>query len=498
VTAVVIILVLIVGGPLAWLAGRYAPPLARWVALTALALALLWLLRFWAWAPAPGTAPSQGPWLSELRLLWIPRFGIGFHFAMDGLSLPLSVITLFLGMVAVTASWTEIRERAGFYYLNLLWALAGVLGVLSALDMLLFFLFWELMLVPMYFLINLWGHGDQSRAAIRFFIFTQGSGLLLLVGILILVYGHQAATGNLTFDYSALRGQTGLEPQLAMWAMLGFFLAFAVKLPALPLHTWLPDAATVAPTGGSIVLATVLDKAPAYGLIRFLYPLFPDATAHLAPAAMALGVAGIVYGGVLAFAQSDIKRLVVYSSISHMGFVLLGVFAWNTLALQGVVMQLVAHGITAAALFMVAGSIRERVHTLEGKRLGGLWAQLPRLSAMGLLFAMATLGLPGFGTFVAEILILVGTFRAHPVLTLAAVFGTITTTVYALVLVQRAFHGSPCDRKAGRDYGLREGFAMAVMTALIIWLGLYPQPVLHAAAPALAALGPAVAPLGGG
>ena len=497
-TAVVIILVLIVGGPLAWLAGRRDGGLARWVALGTLALALLWLFLFWAWAPAAGTVPGQGPWLTDLRLPWIPSFGIGFHFGMDGLSLTLAVLTLFLGMIAVTASWTEIQGRAGFYYLNLLWAITGVLGVLTALDMFLFFLFWELMLVPMYFLISLWGHGDSNRAAIRFFLFTQGSGLLLLVGILILVYGHQAATGTLTFDYEALRTHTGLSPQLAMWAMLGFFLAFAVKLPALPLHTWLPDAATLAPTGGSIVLTAILDKAPAYGLIRFLYPLFPDATGHLAPAAMALGVAGVVYGGVLAFAQSDIKRLVVYSSISHMGFVLLGVFAWNTLALQGVVMQLIAHGIAAAALFMIAGGIRERLHTLDGDRMGGLWAQVPRLSAMGLLFAMATLGLPGFGNFVAEILILVGTFRGYPVLTLVAVLGMITTTVYALVLVQRAFHGSPRQAEAGRDYGVREGLAMAVMTVLIVWLGLYPQPVFHAAAPALAALGPAVTPMGGG
>jgi NADH-quinone oxidoreductase subunit M len=496
-TAIVIILILLIGGPLAWLADKYHGGLARWVALAALFLTLAWLLVFWAMAPAGWAATAQGPWLVDLHLPWIPRFGIGFHFAMDGLSLTLAVLTLFLGTVAVTASWTEIRDRAGFFYLNLLWAVGGVLGVLTALDLFLFFLFWELMLVPMYFLISLWGHGKSSQAAIRFFIFTQGSGLLLLVGILILVFGHQAATGTLTFDYSLLRGSK-LDPHVAMWAMLGFFLAFAVKLPAIPLHTWFPDAATLAPTGGSVILAAVLDKAPAYGLIRFLVPLFPDASAHLAPAAMALGVAGIIYGGVLAFAQSDIKRLVAYSSISHMGFVLLGVFAWNTLALQGVVVQLVAHGIAAAALFMVAGSIRERLGTLDGGEMSGLWAQAPRLSAMGLLFAMATLGLPGFGNFVGEILILVGTFRNYPALTLVAVVGMITTTVYALALVQRAFHGPPGQGAPVRDYGVREGFAMAVMTVLIVWLGLYPQPLFHAAAPALAALGPAMAPVGGG
>jgi NADH-quinone oxidoreductase subunit M len=489
-TAMALILVLLVGGLFAWLASRYRQQLARWAALLALLVALVWLLVFWALVPWPSGGAGMGPWVAEANAPWIPRFGIRFHFALDGLSLILTLLALFLGLVAVAASWSEIRERPGFYYLNLLWTLAGVVGVFSAFDLFLFFLFWELMLVPMYFIISLWGHGNSTRAAIKFFLFTQGGGLLLLVGMLILVYAHQAATGELTFDYFALRG-TALAPRLAMWAMLGFFLAFAVKLPVVVLHTWLPDAHTQAPTGGSVILAGILLKTGAYGLIRFAVPLFPQAAAQLAPAAMALGVAGILYGGVLAFAQTDVKRLVAYSSVSHMGFVLLGIFAWNALALQGVVVQLVAHGITAAALFMIAGSIRERLHTLDAREMGGLWASLPRLSALGMLFAIATLGLPGFGNFVGEILILIGTFRGHPAIASVAVVGVVTSAIYALAFVQRAFHGKPRQRQGVRDYGWREGFAMAVMTVLILWLGLYPQPLFHAAAPALAALGPA-------
>jgi NADH-quinone oxidoreductase subunit M len=485
-TSILLLLILLSGGLLSWVAGRRNARLPRWIALVALAGALSWLLAFWSQTPV-GLKLTGGPWLERLSLDWIPRFGIALSFGLDGLSLILSLLALFLGLMAVVASWSEIRERTGFFYLNLLWTLAGVIGVFAALDLFLFFLFWELMLVPMYFIIALWGHGDSARAAIKFFLFTQGGGLLLLVGILILVLGHFAATGHLTFDYFALRG-TALDPQIAFWAMLGLFLAFAVKLPVVTLHTWLPDAHTLAPTGGSVILAGILLKTGAYGLIRFLVPLFPQASAALAPVALGLGAAGILYGGVLAFAQSDVKRLVAYSSISHMGFVLLAVFAWNALALQGAVVQLVAHGITAAGLFMIAGSLRERLHTLDAKGMGGLWAQLPRLSALGLLFAVATLGLPGFGNFVGEILVLLGTFRDHPTAALVAVTGVVTTAIYALALVQRAFQGPPGERTGLRDYGPRETAALGLMAAVSLGLGLYPQPVLDLASPALAAL----------
>ncbi|MCL4152959.1 UNVERIFIED_CONTAM: hypothetical protein GTU68_029838, partial [Idotea baltica] len=258
---------------------------------------------------------------------------------MDGLSLVLIVLTFVLGAIAIVSSWNEDNDRQGFFQANILWTLAGVVGVFLALDLFLFFLFWEVMLVPMYLLIAIWGHEGKAYASMKFFIFTQFSGLLMLVAILGLAMVYQSSTGVWSFSYFDLLN-TPVTGQLANLLMLGFFIAFVVKLPGFPFHTWLPDAHTQAPTAGSVILAGILLKTGAYGLIRFTVPLFPDAALAFAPIAMFLGVASILYGAILAFAQTDFKRLVAYSSVSHMGFVLLGVFAWNSLALQGAVMQM--------------------------------------------------------------------------------------------------------------------------------------------------------------
>jgi NADH-quinone oxidoreductase subunit M len=491
VSAVGLILLLVLGGIGAWWAGRAGgrwPPL---VAAGVLGLGLLRLLRLWSEAPvAPGPI-GAGPWLEQLQLSWIPRFGISLQFGLDGLSLLLSALALFLGLISVAVSAREIRERVGLYYLCVLWTLAGVVGVFSALDLFLFFLFWELMLLPMVLIIGLWGHGESRRAAMKFFLFTQGSGLLLLIGILLLVLGHRAATGEFSFDYFVLR-DASIAPRLGFWAMLALFLAFAVKLPVVPFHTWLPDAHTLAPTGGSVLLAGILLKTGGYGMIRFLVPLFPDAAAAFAPAAMAFGVLGILYGAVLAFVQTDVKRLVAYSSISHMGFVLLGVFAGNTLALNGAVLQMLAHGITSAALFIIAGGLLLRLGTLDSRDMGGLWSQIPRLSAFALLFAVATLGLPGFGNFVGEILVLLGTFERYPLAAVLSLAGLVLSAVYALALVHRVFLGPPAAGSAGHDYAPGETAIMLVLAGFALYLGLYPQPVLDLAAVPVAGLVPPV------
>jgi NADH-quinone oxidoreductase subunit M len=495
-----LIVVLLVGGLLAWLAERWSSDAPRRVAVAVLVLDLAWLILLWMEAPAGAGLWAESVWFEQVRLAWIPQWGISFHLAMDGLGLLMSLLTVFLGLMAVAGSRTEIRARTGFYYFNLLWVLAGVLGVFTALDLFLFFVFWEVMLVPMVFLIALWGHRGRTGAAIKFFIYTQGSGLLLLVAILSLVFLHHAASGRLTFDYLALR-EPVLASSSAAWMMLGFFIAFAVKLPAVPFHPWLPDAHTQAPTGGSVILAGVLLKTGAYGLIRFVVPLFPQASAAFAPVAMTLGVVGILYGAVLAFVQSDLKRLVAYSSVSHMGFVLLGVFSFDALALQGAVMQMIAHGIATGALFMVAGSLQERLHTREMGRMGGLWDRLPRTGAIALLFAIASLGLPGFGNFVGEFLVLLGTYRVSPAFAGVAVLGPVAAVLYALALVQRTFHGTVHAGVQAADYSARETAVMGVMAGLILLLGLYPQPVLEMLAPALQALAgsPAVhAALAGG
>lgn len=482
-----LILVLLIGGVVAWFADYWYTPLCRWVSVATLVVDLWLGLRLWTLSPTNLALAANGPWVARLDWSWIPSFGIHFHLAADGLSVLMVVLTLALGLAAVAASWTEIRERVGFFHFNLLWSLAGTLGVFLAFDLFLFFFFWEIMLVPMYFLIAVWGDQRRIYAAIKFFLFTQGSGLFMLIAILGLVFVHHQATGVYTFDYFQLLG-THMAPRVAMWLMLGFFLAFAVKLPSLPFHTWLPDAYTAAPTGATVILAGAMAKTGAYGLIRFVVPLFPEAAHRFAPVAMALGVAGILYGAMLAFAQTDMKRLVAYSSISHLGFVLLGVFAWNLLALQGAVMQMIAHGFTAGALFIVVGAIEERLHTRDMGRMGDLWTRMPRMGAVGLFFALASLGLPGLANFVGEFLVLLGAYRVDVTLTAIAAVGLVTATAYALILVQKVFHGQPREHWQVPDLGRRHMTVMLAIIAIVVWLGVYPNPVLDTAQVALAGL----------
>jgi len=355
----------------------------------------------------------------------------------------------------------------------------------------LFYFAWELMLVPMYFLIALWGHERRIYAAIKFFLFTQLSGLLMLVAILSLYFLHHQTTGQYTFEYDQLLS-TSLSARAALWIMMGFFAAFAVKLPLFPFHTWLPDAHTEAPTAGSVILAGLLLKTGAYGMIRFIVPLFPGAAREFAPVAMILGAVGIIYGAVLAFAQNDMKRLIAYTSVSHLGFVVLGVFSWNELALQGAVMTMLCHGISTGALFILTGALQERIHTRDLSRMSGLWSIAPRLSGAGLYFALASLGLPGLGDFIGEFLVLLGTYRAHPILAIFAAIGVLAATFYALRLVQCAFHGPNSQGWSVPDLVPREIAIIGLMAGTLLWLGLNPQPILNTFNPALNALESAV------
>ncbi len=478
-----LIIIPILGGLASWILDRGDGAASRWVSITALALDAALLLAFWPQSAAVVDL-SRGAWLVELNVPWIPQLGIGLHLALDGLSLVLAALTIFLGIISVVCSWTDIRDRVGFFHMNLLWILAGILGVFFSLDLFLFYFFWELMLVPMYFLIYIWGHENRIYASLKFFIFTQAGGLLMLLSILALYFIHGKETGQYTFDYPLLLG-TSMPPQAAFWIMLGFLVAFVVKLPAFPFHPWLPDAHTEAPTAGSVVLAGLLLKTGAYGLLRFVLPLFPDAAVSVAPAMMLLAVIGIVYGAVLAFGQSDLKRLVAYTSVSHMGFVLLGAFAGTAVALSGAVMQMVAHGVSTGALFAIVGMIQERIHTREMDRMSGFWSTAPRLSSVGLVFALASLGLPGFANFVAEFMVLLGSFRTHSVFTVLAASGLVLAVVYSLWVVQRVFHGERTEGPGIRDLSARETGMMAVMIVVILWLGLFPRPMLKTVDPAL-------------
>lgn len=472
----------ILAGAAAPLAARWRPLAARWLALGATLASLA--LAIWLWVRNGFGVTNASRWIEELDWTWLPTFGIHLHLALDGLSLLLLMLTFFLGAISVLASWKEIQSGIGFFHLNLLWILAGIAGVFLAMDLFLFYFAWELMLVPMYFLIAIWGHERREYASVKFFLFTQLSGLFMLIAILALYFAHHQTTGVYTFEYADLMG-TPLSHRAELWIMFGFAAAFAVKLPVVPFHSWLPDAHSEASTAGSVVLAGLLLKTGAYGFLRFVIPLFPNAAREITTAALTLATLGILYGAILAFAQTDLKRLVAYTSVSHLGFVLLGIFSGNALALQGAVMSMICHGFSTGALFVIAGAVQERIHTRELSRMGGLWDTAPRLSGAALVFALASLGLPGLGDFIGEILVLLGSFQVSAGAAIAAAIGVLTATFYALRMVQRAFHGPNEHHWRIADLDAREGVIAALMIAGLLWLGFYPQPVFNTFRPAM-------------
>ncbi len=476
------------GGIVAWVAARWSAAACRWVALASavagLGLAVgLWAQHYHMWGAA---VPSRSiyvepvPFFSELDVPWIPQAGIRLHLAADGLSLVMLMLTFVIVAVAVLASWRGVRRRAGLFHFMLLWAAASLAGVFMAFDLFLFYFFFELMLIPFFLLVVLWGHEGRRRAAIKFFIYTQAGGLLMLISIVGLYFIHGRQTGTYTFDYLQLVN-SGISGWTGRLLMLGFFAAFAVKLPAVPLHGWLPDAHSQANTAGSVLLAGLLIKVGAYGFLRFLIPLFPQAASDIRYIAMGLGVAGILYGAVMAFSQTDLKRMVAYTSVSHMGFVLLGVFAWNQIALQGVILQIVCHAFSTGGLFILAGVLEERLGTRDIGGMGGLWARLSTLGGFGMFLVMAALGLPGLGNFVAESLILLGTFSVSRPAAIVGSLGLIVSTIYALWLVQRVFHGPGGESKPGTPARLapREILMFVVAIVVLLWLGLYPQTLIR-------------------
>jgi NADH-quinone oxidoreductase subunit M len=446
-------------------------------ALVPFALSLWMLARF-----QPGVAEFQ---LVE-RAAWIPQWGIEYRLGVDGVSLFLVLLTTFLTPIVALASWGDINRRVKEFFVFLLVLETGMLGTLVALDLFLFYVFWEVMLVPMYFLIGVWGGPRRVYAALKFVLFTMVGSLLMLVAILYCAWRVKGETGAFAFGYDRfLRLALGPREQLLLFA--AFALAFAIKVPIFPLHTWLPDAHVEAPTGGSVILAGVLLKMGTYGFLRFALPLFPAAVATAAPVMVALAVVGIVYGALVATVQPDLKKLVAYSSVSHLGFVVLGLFALTPTAVAGSVYQMLNHGLSTGGLFLLVGMIYERRHTRQIADFGGLWTSVPVYAAMFLVVMLASVGLPGLNGFVGEFLILLGAFGTWPWATAIATSGVVLGALYLLWMYQRVVFGPLVHEENARlvDLSARELAVLVPVVVLCIVMGVFPTPFLTRMQPSI-------------
>jgi NADH-quinone oxidoreductase subunit M len=420
---------------------------------------------------------------------WIPSLGVKYDFGIDGIALLLIVLTTFMGLIAIWSSFSAIDYRQKEYYVLLLLLQTGMIGTFCALDFFLFYVFWEVMLVPMYFIIGIWGGPRKLYAAIKFFLYTLAGSVLMLLSILALYFFndggipflHIAGLGN-GYSFSVLQYHNIghlIPPSLQFWIFLGFFFGFAIKVPMFPFHTWLPDAHTEAPTAGSIILAAVLLKMGTYGFVRFALPILPDGTRQLLPFIIGLSIVGIIYGALVTLVQKDMKKLIAYSSVSHLGFVMLGMFALNPMGLKGSVIQMINHGISTGALFLLVGIIYERRHSRMISDYGGLAKQMPMYATLFLIAALSSMGLPALNGFIGEFTILLGAANRNIWWAVFAAVGIVLGAAYLLWLYQRVFWG-PLDNPANksvRDLNRRELGLMVALVAVMVWIGIYPKPI---------------------
>lgn len=445
----------------------------RWIALLsslATFVVSLFLLANFNSAAAGFQIEANLPWIS------VGGLPIGFHLGVDGLGLLMVLLTTFLTPIAVLSTWTAVKEKVKGFMMFFLLLELGMLGVFTSLDLVLFYIFWEFTLIPMYFLIGVWGGENRIYAAVKFFLFTMAGSVLMLLAMLFI--GINAGTFSLT----ELVNQRSLFAGAQLWLFMAFALAFAIKVPMWPLHSWLPDAHVEAPTAGSVILAGVLLKMGAYGFLRFNLPLFPEMSAQAAPWMAGLAVIGIIYGGIVAYGQRDMKKLVAYSSVSHLGFVMLGIFALNTEGISGAILQMVNHGLSTGALFLLVGMLYERSHTRELAAFGGLWKVVPVMGALTLFVSLSSMGLPGLNGFVGEFTILLGAFGsqslASPWFAGVAALGVIIAAIYLLFMFEKVFLG-PVLHNANlslKEISPREVLTLAPILVLILWIGLYPAP----------------------
>ena len=458
---------------------------ARWAKHVALAASLvefaisvpLW----WTFQPAAGMQfVADAP--------WIPAWGIRYTVGVDGISLFMVLLTTFLVPLSVLGSYAYITTRERGFYALMLVLTSGMIGVFVALDLFLFYVMWEVMLIPMYFIIGVWGGERRLYAAIKFFIYTFFGSLLMLVAILGLVYRVAERTGLYSFSYSYLVAHLGGLGPAAFWLFGAFFLAFAIKVPMFPFHTWLPDAHVEAPTAGSVILAGVLLKMGTYGFLRFALPLFPQVALHPAIQAGVVGLSliGIIYGGLVAMVQPDFKKLIAYSSVAHLGFVMLGIWALTLQSVQGALLVMINHGISTGALFFIVGMMYERRHSRLIEAFGGLAKVVPLLAAALTLVSLSSIGLPATNGFVGEFLVLIGAFRVYPGAAVVAALGVIVAAMYLLPALQRVIY-NPLDKPENEKLGdltARELAVLVPLLACIVWIGVYPKPILRRMQPA--------------